>query len=130
MRCVKLLLAFGTDINIISEFDQTPMNIAVAHDQENIIKLLEALKGITAVFVEPVVYSPLPIIFTGSRVKHYLPLSPASSDGELELGTKYTSDRFNNFDLDIPMESIRTFDSSILTQVSNGCICTYNNDIR
>ncbi len=123
MRCVKLLLAFGADINAISKFDQTPMNIAVAHDKENIIKLLEALKGITAAFVEPIVYRPLPVVMISSCIRHTHPLSPASSDGELELATRFSSNHFDHFDQDVPMESIRTFDSNILTQVSNVLAC-------
>ena len=113
MRSVKLLLSFGADINAVSEFDQTPMNIAVAHDQENIIKLLEALKGITAAFVEPTTYHPLPVIFRPSHFKNYLPLSPASSDGELEVGNKFVSNRHDN----VPMESLGVFDNRILSQV-------------
>ena len=117
MRCVKLLLAFSADINMISEFDQTPMNIAVAHDQENVIKLLEALKGITASFVEPKTYRPLPVMFRPLHYKQYFPLSPASSDGELEVVTQISSDRFSMFGGAASMDSMNLLDTENLSQV-------------
>ncbi len=117
MRCVKLLLAFRADINMISEFDQTPMNIAVAHDQEIVIKLLEALKGITASFVEPQTYHPLPVMFRPLHYKRYFPLSPASSDGELEVCTQISSDRFNTFGGAASMESMSLLDTGNLSHV-------------
>lgn len=116
MRCVKLLLTFDADINAISEFDQTPMNIAVAHDKEGIIKLLEALQGITAAFVEPTQCHPLPIIFRPYYMKQqYTPLSPTSSDeSDLETGMEL---RGGVAVEDVPLESIRITDRTILSQV-------------
>ena len=78
MRCIKLLLAFGADINAISNFEMTPMNLAIAHYREPVIQLFGILGGISAAFVlkrDPV---PLPPVthFVGLR----LPLS--SSDSE------------------------------------------------
>ena len=116
MRCVKLLLSFGADINAVSDFEQTPMNIAVAHDQEDIIKLLEALKGITAAFVEPTVPHPIPVTTRPLSFKPQMFLSPDSSDGELEVPTRPSSrfpgsrpsSRFPGRDEDdevVPMES-------------------------
>lgn len=106
MRCVKLLLAFGAHINAVSDFDQTPMNIAVAHDQGIIIQLLEALKGITAAFVEPIVTHPLPLTSCFQSLR--APFSPDSSDCELEIAT-----RLNDIVYDVPMDSIRPFDINL-----------------
>ncbi|XP_019856198.1 PREDICTED: 85/88 kDa calcium-independent phospholipase A2-like isoform X2 [Amphimedon queenslandica] len=78
LRCIKLLLAFGADINAISNFEMTPMNLALAHFKESAIQLFGVLGGISAAFVlkrDPV---PLPPIthFLGLG----LPLSSSDSD--------------------------------------------------
>ena len=71
-------MAFGADINAISNFEMTPMNLALAHFKESAIQLFGVLGGISAAFVlrrDPV---PLPPIthFLGLR----LPLSSSDSD--------------------------------------------------
>lgn len=108
LRCIKLLLAFGANINAISSFDQTPMNLAIAHYQENVIKLFSVLGGISAAFVMLPDYIPLPKV---SRFRNLgLPFSPDSSDNEFERGIHVS--------YNVQLDSIRPYDLQFLVEVS------------
>lgn len=116
MRCVKLLLAFGADINAISDFDQTPMNLALAHYQENVIHLLGALEGVSATFVQPAIPIPLPDV-TQLRSLRF-PLNSDSSDNELERASRFMGS------YDLAMDSIRPFYVNLQLEVSNTTVHT------
>ena len=83
------------------------MNLAIAHYQENVIKLFSILGGISAAFVMEPQYIPLPKVtrFHGVR----LPFTPDSSDNELENAV--------HMSYNVPMDSIRPFDIQFLIEV-------------
>ena len=116
LRCVKLLLAFGADINAISDFDQTPMNLALAHYQENVIHLLGALEGVSATFVQPAIPIPLPGVTQLRSLQ--LPLNSDSSDNELERASRFMGS------YDLAMDSIRPFYVNLQLEVSNTTVHT------
>jgi calcium-independent phospholipase A2 len=103
IRCIKLLLAFNADINAVSVFEQTPMNLAIAHYQESVIKLFSVLGGISAAFVMPLPPIPLPPI-SRFRTQRYM-LSLDSSDNELERNVGEHPTTVSPFDFHFLVES-------------------------
>ena len=87
LSSVKLILVFGADVNAINNFEQTPLDIAIAHYQDRIVELIAALGGISAVFVQP----KCPVVLP--RVSPFMSfqLSPDPVENELEAALRLTS---------------------------------------